>query len=146
MVAPGGAAGLLLCGSGARPNREIGYFVGLPPPGALAPAAPRFVQRLDLSGLYAQLRARLPAVATLNLEAMATTETELLLLQRPVGSGPALLFALPLAATLAYLFEPRGPAPALTRVLSFELPALEGYAAGFSGALRRWPAARERVG
>ncbi|RZL09769.1 MAG: hypothetical protein EOO62_13755 [Hymenobacter sp.] len=27
---PGGVAGLLLCGSGSRPNREIGYFVGLP--------------------------------------------------------------------------------------------------------------------
>ncbi len=133
VVGPAGAAGLLLCGSGSRPNREIGYFVGLPPAGATT-AAPRFVQRLDLGSLYARLRAQLPAGATLNIEATATTATELLLLQRPVGGGPALLFALPLDATLAHLFEPRGPAPALTRVLAFELPTLAGYVAGFSGA------------
>ncbi|MDJ0364347.1 hypothetical protein QMK33_04230 [Hymenobacter sp. H14-R3] len=132
VVSPTGAAGLLLCGSGSQPNRETGYFVGLP--AADAPAGPRFVQRLDLSRLYAQLRARLPAGATLNLEAAATTATELLLLQRTVGGGPALLFALPLDATLAHLFEPRWPAPAPTRVLSFALPALGGYVAGFSGA------------
>jgi hypothetical protein len=134
VVAPGGAAGLLLCGSGSRPNRETGYFVGLPAADAPAPAVPRFVQRLDLRGLYAQLRTRLPAGATLNLEAAATTATELLLLQRTVGGGPALLFVLPLDATLEHLFEPRWPAPAPTRVLSFALPALAGYAAGFSGA------------
>lgn len=134
VVSPTGAAGLLLCGSGSRPNRETGYFVGLPAADAPTSATPRFVQHLDLSGLYAQLRARLPAGATLNLEATATTATELLLLQRTVGGGPALLFVLPLEATLAHLFELRGPAPAPTRVLSFALPALGGHVAGFSGA------------
>lgn len=44
------------------------------------------------------------------------------------------MFGLPLDATLAYLVEPRGPAPAPTRVLALDLPGLGGYAAGFSGA------------
>jgi hypothetical protein len=135
VLSPGGAAGLLLCGSGALPNRETGYFVGVPAPGATPEATvPRFVQRLDLGPLYAQLRAHLPAGTTLNIEAAATTTTELLLLQRPVGGGPALVFALPLSSTLAHLFEPRGPVPLPTRVVPFRLPALGGYIAGFSGA------------
>jgi hypothetical protein len=135
VASPSGAAGLLLCGSGALPNRETGYFVGVPAASATPEApTPRSVQRLDLSSLYAQLREQLPPGTTLNIEAAATTATELLLLQRPVSGGPALLFELPLAATLTYLFAPRGPAPAPTRVLSFMLPALGGYVAGFSGA------------
>ena len=128
----GRAAGLLLCGSGSRPNRDVGYYVGLP--SARDATAPRFIQRLDLHPLYEQLRAHLPAGAALNIEAAATTSTELLLLQRTVGGGPALLFALPLDATLTSLFEARWPVPAVARVLSFGLPLLEGYAAGFSGA------------
>ncbi|OWP62253.1 hypothetical protein CDA63_15230 [Hymenobacter amundsenii] len=135
VVAPGGQAGLLLCGSGAQANRETGYFVGLVSPGASPEGGrPRFVQRLDLAGLYARLRTHLPIGTTLNLEAAATTPTELLLLQRPVGAGPALVFELPLAATLAHLFEPRLPVPPPGRVLRFALPTLGGYAAGFSGA------------
>ena len=130
VTSPDGATGLLLFGSGALPTRETGYFVGLPAAGA----APRFVQRLDLAALYAQLRAQLPPGTVLNLEAAATTATELLLLQRPVGGGPALLFALPLDATLLHLFEPRHPVPAVAWQLVVELPALAGYAAGFSGA------------
>jgi hypothetical protein len=131
ITGPGGAAGLLLCGSGSRPNREIGYFVGLPAAGTSA--APRFVQRLDLAPLYARLRAQLPPGTTLNIEAAATSATELLLLQRSVGGGPAVLFAVPLD-TLTHLFEPRWAAPNAVRMLTFELPVLEGYAAGFSGA------------
>jgi hypothetical protein len=135
VVSPSGAAGLLLCGSGALPSREAGYFVGVPAASATPEATvPRFVQRLDLSSLYAQLRKHLPSGTTLNIEATATTSTELLLLQRPVGGGPAILFGLPLAPTLAHLFELHSPAPAPTRVLSFILPTLEGYIAGFSGA------------
>jgi hypothetical protein len=135
MVSPSGATGLLLFGSGALPTRETGYFVGVPAASTTPEAAaPHFVQRLDLRGLYALLKKQLPPGTTLNIEAMATTTTELLLLQRPVSGGPALLFGLPLAATLTYLFEPGGLAPALTRVLSFALPKLGGYVAGFSGA------------
>ncbi|RZL09768.1 MAG: hypothetical protein EOO62_13750 [Hymenobacter sp.] len=54
-------------------------------------------------------------------------------MQRSVGGGPAVLFALPLEA-LTHLFEPRWAAPGAVRMLAFELPVLEGYAAGFSGA------------
>ena len=134
IVSPTGAAGLLLCGSGALPARETGYFVGLPAPTASPEGAtPRFVQRLDLGPLYAQLRKHLPKGAVLNLEAAAATATELLLLHRSV-SGPALVFELPLAAVLTHLFEPRTTAPAPLRVHSFTLPRLAGYSAGFSGA------------
>lgn len=135
IVAPTKATGLLLCGSGALPPRETGYFVGLPAPGAVpTEATHRFVQRLDLGPLYARLRQHLPTGAVLNIEALAATATELLLLQRPVGGGPALVFGLPLAPTLAHLFAPRLPVPAPGRVLPFTLPRLGGYAAGFSGA------------
>lgn len=143
LTSPAGTAGLLLLGSGSRPNREVGYFVALPAPAGEggAPgetnqtAAPAAGLRLDLGPLFARLRPLLPAGATLNIEALATTNTELLLLQRAVGSGAAQLFALPLPATLAHLWVPAShPAPAPTRVLSLELPALEGRPAGFSGA------------
>ena len=98
VISPSGATGLLLCGSGALPNRETGYFVGVPGASTSPEATvPQFVQRLDLRALYAQLRKHLPAGTTLNIEATATTATELLLLQRPVGGGPALLFGLPLS-------------------------------------------------
>lgn len=132
VVSPTGAAGLLLCGSGSRPNREVGYYVALPAPGIPQPA---FGQPLDLSALYAPLRTQLPAGAQLNIEAAATTAAELLLLQRGVGGGPAQLFALPLAATLAHLLNESGaPAPAPNRVLTFQLPPIDGHSAGFSGA------------
>ncbi|MDO7884778.1 DUF6929 family protein [Hymenobacter cheonanensis] len=131
VVGPGGQAGLLLCGSGSRPNRDKGYFVSLPAsPGEAATP----VQALDLQPLYAQLRAHLPPGTTLNIEAAATTATELLLLQRSVGGGPALLFGVPLGAVLAHLLGPGMPAPGPARVLPFELPGLDGHAAGFSGA------------
>jgi hypothetical protein len=125
-----GQAGLLLCGSGSRPNRDRGYFVSLT--AAVNPAPPARV--LDLHALYNQLRAHLPPGNTLNIEAAATTATELLLLQRSVDGGPALLFGLPLGAVLAHLLGLATPAPAPVRVLPFALPALAGHAAGFSGA------------
>ncbi|WP_375417403.1 DUF6929 family protein [uncultured Hymenobacter sp.] len=144
ITSPAGAAGLLLLGSGSRPNREVGYFVTLPAPTAPAAGeggaageatAPAAVQRLDLGLLFARLRPLLPAGATLNIEALAATDTELLLLQRAVGGGAAQLFALPLPAALAHLWVPAAyPAPLPTRVLSFALPALQGQPAGFSGA------------
>jgi hypothetical protein len=131
IAGPGGRPGLLLCGSGSRPNRDKGYFVSLPASPGKAVAPP---QALDLHPLYAQLRAHLPPGTTLNIEAAATTATELLLLQRSVGGGPALLFGLPLGAVRAHLLGLGTPAPAPVRVLPFELPTLGGHAAGFSGA------------
>ncbi|MBJ6109681.1 hypothetical protein JAO73_11705 [Hymenobacter sp. BT523] len=123
---PDGRTGLLLLGSGSRPNRQRGWFVPTDAP----EAAP---EPLDLAPLYALLAPHLPAAAVLNLEAAATSETELLLFQRTVGrADAALLFRLPLAATLAFLSGAAG-APAVGTLL-FELPAIAGCPAGFSGA------------
>lgn len=125
---PAGGTALLLCGSGSLPNREVGYYVRL-----AAGAAPT-AARVNLAPLYAQLRHRLPAGSQLNIEAIAATPTELLLLQRAVGTGTAVLFGLPLAPTLAHLRSPTLPLPPLTRAEPFRLPLLEGRPAGFSGA------------
>ncbi|WP_460619119.1 DUF6929 family protein [Hymenobacter ruber] len=124
---PDGRAGLLLLGSGSRPNRARGWFV---------PAeGPQLPETVDLTALYATLVAHLPAGVVLNLEAAATTATELLLFQRTVGrADAALLFVLPLAETLAFLTNPMGATPPAAHQLVFELPQIEGCPAGFSGA------------
>ncbi|MEL5995351.1 DUF6929 family protein [Hymenobacter segetis] len=124
---PDDRAGLLLLGSGSRPNRVRGWFV--PAAGEQLPAA------VDLTTLYAILAAHLPTGVVLNLEAAATTDTELLLFQRTVGrADAALLFVLPLAETLAFLTNPTGANPPAVHQLVFELPLIEGCPAGFSGA------------
>ncbi|MBD2767589.1 hypothetical protein IC235_06755 [Hymenobacter sp. BT664] len=122
---PDGRAGVLALGSGSTPMRENGWFVpvsGDPP------------QRVGLAPLYALLRPHLPAGATLNLEAAAANAAELLLFQRTVEvAHGALLFRLPLAATLQFLAG-TGAAPAVAAPQRFELPHLNGRSAGFSGA------------
>ena len=123
---PSGQAGVLVLGSGSTPAREVGWFV---------PVTGHAPQRVNLAPLYAALRAHLPAGTVLNLEAAAATETELLLFQRTVGrADAALLFALPLAETLVFLTSPAPAAPPAARPLVFELPLIDGCAAGFSGA------------
>ena len=123
---PDGRPGLLLLGSGSRPNRARGWFV---PTEAPVPEA------VDLAPLYAQLAARLPVGVVLNLEAAATTATELLLFQRTVGrADAALLFVLPLAETLRFLLDEAGAAAPEVHQLVFELPLIAGCPAGFSGA------------
>ncbi|UOQ96256.1 hypothetical protein MUN81_13465 [Hymenobacter sp. 5317J-9] len=121
-----GRPGLLLLGSGSRPNRARGWFV----PTDTASAVP---EPLDLTPLYALLAPLLPAGAVFNLEAAAASDTELLLFQRTVGrADAALLFRLPLEATVAFL---GGAATVpIVKVLPFELPAIAGCPAGFSGA------------
>jgi hypothetical protein len=75
-----------------------------------------------------------PAGAQLNLEAAATSDTELLLFQRTLGrANAALLLALPLAGTLAFLSGQSAQVPAV-RPLTFQLPTIDGCPAGFSGA------------
>ncbi|MDQ2793029.1 MAG: hypothetical protein M3Y12_03340, partial [Bacteroidota bacterium] len=102
LVWPDGRPGLLLLGSGSSPKRARGWFVPTESP---APEA------VDLTALYALLATKLPAGVALNLEAAATTATELLLFQRTVGrADAALLFALPLAETLSFLVGPAGGA------------------------------------
>ncbi|GAB3844962.1 hypothetical protein GCM10028822_02800 [Hymenobacter terrigena] len=123
---PDGRAGLLLLGSGSRPNRARGWFV---------PTEGEQPEPVDLTALYAILVAHLPAGVGLNLEAAATTATELLLFQRTVGrADAALLFVLPLAETLDFLTKPASAAPPAVHQLVFELPQIEGCPAGFSGA------------
>ena len=126
LVWPDGRAGVLVLGSGSRPQREVAWFV---------PIATLSSQKIDLAPLYALLRAHLPlSVGSLNLEAAAATATELLLFQRTVGRADAAgLFRLPLAATLRFLTEPGAPAPAVA-VMWFGLPTIDGCPAGFSGA------------
>ena len=123
---PDGRPGLLLLGSGSRPNRARGWFV---------PTENPVPDAVDLTALYALLAARLPAGVVLNLEAAATTATELLLFQRTVGrADAALLFVLPLAETLALLTGAAGAALPAVHQLVFELPLIDGCPAGFSGA------------
>ena len=127
---PGRGPGLLLLGSGSAPLRHCGYWVPLPPvPGGAPPP-----EALHLGALYAAARAALPPGALLNIEAAATTATELLLLQRGVGAGAAaVVLRLPLAAALAHLAG-QGPAPT-PAAQRFGLPAVDGCPAGFSGAM-----------
>lgn len=123
---PNGQAGVLVLGSGSTPAREVGWFVSVTGNAPL---------RVDLGPLCRQLRAQLPAGVALNLEAAATTDTELLLFQRTVGrADAALLFVLPLAETLVFLTSPTGATPPAVHQLVFELPLIDGCPAGFSGA------------
>ncbi|QDA59121.1 DUF6929 family protein [Hymenobacter jejuensis] len=127
---PAGEKGLLVCGSGATPAREVGFWVTLPG-GSDAGAT---VYPLSLSNLYGLLRQYLPAGIALNLEAAAATDTELLLFQRTVGSAVGnLVFFLPLGATLDYIRQRTEQPPAVQRQF-YELPDLNGKPAGFSGA------------
>lgn len=123
-----GETGLLALGSGATPAREQGFWVPLA-------AGSATVYPLALSGLYAELRQHLPAGIPLNLEAAATTATELLLVQRTVGAAAGnLLFRLPLAAAWDYLQRRTPQVPAVRRQF-YQLPTIEDKPAGFSGAV-----------
>ena len=122
---PDGRPGLLLLGSGSLPTRARGWFVPT--------ESPQVPEAVDLTALYDALRAQLPIGVVLNLEAAATTATELLLFQRTVGrADAALLFVLPLAAVLGFL-QGNAPVPAAHQLV-FELPLIDGCPAGFSGA------------
>ncbi|UOQ76414.1 hypothetical protein MUN84_17925 [Hymenobacter sp. 5516J-16] len=129
LTTPTGETGLLVLGSGATAAREQGFWVPLPKTGGAGAVYP-----ISLSGLYAALRAVLPAGVVLNLEAAAATTTELLLFQRTVGTAAGnLLFRLPLEAALAYL-QHRSPQVPSVQAQLFELPVIDGKPAGFSGA------------
>ncbi|OUJ72456.1 DUF6929 family protein [Hymenobacter crusticola] len=131
-VVPGsnGETNLLLFGSGATSARENGFWVELTADGRAAAT----VYPVSLAGLYAALRAALPAGITLNLEAAAATQTELLLFQRTVGSTAGnLVFHLPLLPTLEYLRHRQTQVPPV-QTQFYLLPAIEGKPAGFSGA------------
>ena len=129
-----GPAGLLLAGSGARPTRETGYWVAFD--GAGRPAAPAAV---SLAALYDALREHLPAGQKLNIEALATTDTHLLLFQRSVGTvAGRCCFRLPLAEARALLGAAAGAdtesvAPTI-EMAPYAVPDLDGQPGGLSGA------------
>jgi len=122
---PDGQVGVLALGSGSTAARENGWFV---------PVSGGVPRQVALAPLYALLLAHLPAGIPLNLEAAAANDAELLLFQRTVGlADGALLFRVPLAATLRFLAG-SGAAPAVPAPERFPLPRLDGRPAGFSGA------------
>ncbi|UOQ74709.1 DUF6929 family protein [Hymenobacter cellulosilyticus] len=127
-ITTGPETALLACGSGATAAREQGFWVALPAgPGTAT------VQPVSLSRLYAALRQVLPKGITLNLEAAAATDTELLLFQRTVGAAAGnIVFRLPLAAALECIRHQREVPP--VQLQHFALPTIEGKDAGFSGA------------
>ncbi|SHJ81309.1 hypothetical protein SAMN02745146_0232 [Hymenobacter daecheongensis DSM 21074] len=128
LTAPTGETGLLICGSGATEQREIGFWVTFSAAGAAR------VQPLALGGLYAALRGALPAGIPLNLEAVAASATELLLFQRTVGAaGGNLLYRLSLGAAWAFIWGHTAQVPAFG-VQDYTLPTIDGQPAGFSGA------------
>jgi len=122
---------LLAFGSGSTAKRTTGYVVQLSPKSETSPV----VQAISLQYLYAALQTDVAVTAggTLNLEAAAASPEHLYLLQRSVNNGPDALLVFPLPAFMAYLQQPTGPVPAYT-VIRFQLPAINGYKAGFSGA------------
>ncbi len=124
---PERGSGLLLLGSGSKPRRQVGYWLPLPAGAAIQ------AQPLDLQALYDQCRAVLPPDTKLNIEAAASSDNELLLLQRNVGAGAGgVLLRFGLAEALAHL---AGTAPAPAPVAqAYQLPEIDGCAAGFSGA------------
>ncbi|WP_400191723.1 DUF6929 family protein [Hymenobacter sp. B81] len=125
-----GEYGLLALGSGATPARETGFWVNL----ARAQPGAAGVFPLSLSALYQSMRRQLPAGLVLNLEAAATTADELFLLQRSVGTDLGnLLYRCPLEPALALLRHRSNQVPAF-QVQRYQLPAINGKPAGFSGA------------
>lgn len=109
---------VLALGSGSRPNRELGARVD----------ATARVQALELSELYAALRARLP---DLNIEGAAFRDGELLLAHRGLGARRSGLARIDLAACLT---SPTGswPASAIMEVCPIELGDLDGIPLAFT--------------
>jgi len=122
---------LLAFGSGSTPKRTTTYQVQLSPTPEKSPA----VQAITLQDLYEALQTDITVTAggTLNLEAATASEEHLYLLQRSVNNGPDALLVFALPAFLNYLQQPTGSVPAYT-VIHFQLPQIDGYKAGFSGA------------
>ena len=113
---------LLVFGSGSKsPQRDTVYILDPEEPSAVRPCPATALYRAlgEAGGLQE---------GELNLEAAAADAETLWLFNR----GPTVVFALPLAGLLAHL-EGGGPIPPL-QAFRASLPALEGYASGFSGA------------
>jgi hypothetical protein len=113
---------LLVFGSGSKsPQRDTIYMVD--------PEEPEAVQSRNATPFYRALaEAGRLKEDELNLEAAAADADTLWLFNR----GPTLVFSLPLEGLLTHLAG-AGPPPAI-RAIHVDLPTLEGYASGFSGA------------
>ncbi|MDQ3292376.1 MAG: hypothetical protein M3Q05_13895 [Bacteroidota bacterium] len=122
---------LLAFGSGSTPMRNTGYLVKM----ADSPEESPFVQAISLNPLYQALQADTTVTAggSLNLEAAATSPENLYLFQRSVNNGPDALLTFSLPAFMNYLQHPSHNLPEYT-VVSLQLPQINGYKAGFSGA------------
>ena len=119
-------------GSGSAPNRARGYVIRIP---AASQEAAQ-VRPYSLQELYRALQAEpeLLGDEVLNLEAAAVTTDQVLLFQRAARTGPNLLLAFNKVEFWAYLTHSREALPAY-QAIPFQLPALEGSAAHFSGAV-----------
>ncbi len=119
---------LLVAGSGSQsPLRDVGYLI--------RPAEPVRVERIGLTPLYDQLRALPEVVGTgkLNLEGLAADNENLFFLQRGNVSGLHVIIRYNLPSFINYLTGQSDQLPAPV-VYPFELPAIAGIRAGFSGA------------
>ncbi|RDC64888.1 DUF6929 family protein [Adhaeribacter pallidiroseus] len=122
---------LLAFGSGSTAIRHTCYQIQL----SSAPEKSPVIQAISLPSLYEALQTDVAVTAggILNLEAAAASPEHLYLLQRSVSNGPDALLIFALPAFMAYLQQPTGPVPAYT-VIRFQLPTIDGFKAGFSGA------------
>ncbi|QMU30753.1 DUF6929 family protein [Adhaeribacter radiodurans] len=122
---------LLAFGSGSTSKRDMAYLVPL----ADASETPPVVQEISLRNLYQVLQAdtTITTGGSLNLEAAATSSEHLYLLQRSINNGPDVLLTFSLPAFITYLLQPTGNLPNYT-VVPLQLPQINGYKAGFSGA------------
>ena len=122
---------LLAFGSGSTAARHTCYLVQL----ASAQAPKPVIQAISLQLLYGALQTDVAVTAggTLNLEAAAASAEHVYLLQRSVSNGPDALLIFSLPAFMTYLQQPTGPVPTYS-VMPFQLPQINGFKAGFSGA------------
>ncbi|HEY4651862.1 MAG TPA: hypothetical protein VIG72_10635, partial [Pontibacter sp.] len=120
---------LISLGSGSSPARRKAYVLELP----VANARPA-VKEVDLSALFDVLQNNETIVGEelLNIEGLAFTEDGVYLLQRALNKAGNLILHYKLSEFAPFLLEGKPlPDPELYFV---QLPSLQGYQAGFSGA------------
>lgn len=117
---------LLLLGSGSTDARNRAFLVNL--------SEGMAVQELDMTQFYGFLRQVLQQEggSALNIEGLAMDEAYVYLLQRALGGGNNLLFRMERNDFVNFLLL-QGSIPAVA-VYHFQLPELQQYQAGFSGA------------
>lgn len=117
---------LLLLGSGSTEARNRGFMVNLD--------QQYEVTELNLHALYAFLKQVVSRNKNeeLNLEGLAIDNKHVYLLQRSMNSAGNVLFRFELDSFISYLMESQS-LPAAS-VFYFNLPQLDQYTAGFSGA------------